>query len=170
VDLNEKREELLTNIRKRFFDTMHEKRTIQVFELNLSNLDFPDAMDNANVDRAVQAVLRDKAIAERERVAAEIETMKMRRALAEQEGEVGAVRIEKVGAALRLYPEYLQYDLQSKLPDIYRTAGAQGNLVLAAPNPVAMPLVSGAKAPAAVGSGAPSLTKLSGDAGSAQKP
>ncbi len=135
-DLNEKREELLGAIRKRFMDIMlqREKRTIVVREVNLSNLDFPDAMDAANVERAVQAVMRDKAIAERERVQAEIETMTMRRTLAEREGDVAAARIDRIGVALRRNPEYLQYDLQLKLPEIYRTAGAAGNLVLAAPN------------------------------------
>jgi regulator of protease activity HflC (stomatin/prohibitin superfamily) len=134
-DLNEKREDLLTGIRKRFLDIMEarEKHVINVYEVNLSNLDFPDAMDAANVDRAVQGVLKDKAIAERERVQAEIQTMAMRRELAEREGEVAAAKIEKVGAALRKNPEYMQYDLQQKMPEIYKTAGANGNLVIAAP-------------------------------------
>jgi hypothetical protein len=83
----------------------------------------------------VQAILRDKAIAERERVTAEIQTMTMRRDLAEKEGEAQAVRIEKIGEVLRRYPEFLQYDLQTRMPDIYREAGEKGNLVIAALNP-----------------------------------
>ena len=110
---------------------------VVVYDVDLSNLDFPDAMDAANVDRAVQAVLKDKAIAERERVQAEVETAKLQQQLSTQEAENVAVRIERVGETLRKYPEYLQYDLQSKLPDIYRDAGARGNLVIAAPNPIA---------------------------------
>ena len=135
-DLNEKREELLAGIRKQFIDIMlaREKHIINVYEVNLSNLDFPDAMDAANVERAVQGVLKDKAIAERERVQAEIQTMAMRRELAEREGEVAAAKIQKVGAALKQNPEYMQYDMQQKMPEIYRTAGANGNLVIAAPN------------------------------------
>jgi regulator of protease activity HflC (stomatin/prohibitin superfamily) len=150
-DLNEKREELLSEIRKRIVDlmTQKEKNVVRVYEVNLTNLDFPDAMDQANVDRAVQGVLRDKAIAERERVTAEIETMKMRRELALQESEVGAARIEKVGAALRQYPEYLQYDLQTKMPEIYKEAGIRGNLVLAAPNPMtSAPVIVSPRGPA----------------------
>jgi hypothetical protein len=112
-----------------------EKDIVNVYEVNLSNLDFPDAMDAANVERAVQGVMKDKAIAERERVTAEIETMSMRRLLAEREGEVAAVRIERIGDALARHPEYLQYDLQLKLPEIYATAGANGNLVITAPSP-----------------------------------
>jgi hypothetical protein len=146
-------------MRKRIVDLMaqKEKNVVRVYEVNLTNLDFPDQMDQANVDRAVQGVLRDKAIAERERVAAEIETMKLRRDLAEQESEVGAARILKVGAALRQFPEYLQYDLQSRLPDIYREAGARGNLVIAAPNPLMStpPLVVGPHAPVAPAPAAP---------------
>src|SRR5215470_3108993 len=95
-DLNDRREELLSGIRKRFMDIMEtrEKKTVIVHEVNLSNLDFPDAMDAANVERAVQAILKDKAIAERERVTAEIETMSMRRKLAEAEGDMAAAKIE----------------------------------------------------------------------------
>jgi regulator of protease activity HflC (stomatin/prohibitin superfamily) len=151
-DLNEKREEVLNGIRKEFQEIMNarEKHIIRIFEVNLSNLDFPEAMDAANVDRAVQAVLKDKAIAERERVQAEIQTTILKRDLAEKEGEVAAARIDKIGAALKKNPEYLQYDMQTKLPDIYRQAGASGNLVIAAPSPsvVVAPRQGGAPAPA----------------------
>ena len=136
-DLNERREELLDGIRKRIIAVLdvREHKSIKVYEVNLSNLDFPDAMDAANVDRAVQAVMRDKAIAERERVIAEIETAKMRLELASREGDVEAARIDHIGAALHRNPEYLQYDLQLKMPEIYRQAGLQGNMVIAAPEP-----------------------------------
>jgi regulator of protease activity HflC (stomatin/prohibitin superfamily) len=136
-DVNDRREELLASIRKRFLEIIahREKNITTVYEVNLSNLDFPDQMDMANTDRAVQAILRDKAIAERERVTAEIQTMAMRRDLAEKEGEAQAVRVMRIGEALRKYPEYLQYDLQARMPEIYERAGQQGNLVIAAPNP-----------------------------------
>jgi regulator of protease activity HflC (stomatin/prohibitin superfamily) len=151
-DVNDRREELLAAIRKRFLEIIaHRERNITtVYEVNLSNLDFPDQMDQANTDRAVQAILRDKAIAERERVAAEIQTMAMRRDLAEKEGEAQAVRVERIGEALRKYPEFLQYDLQARMPEIYDRAGQQGNLVIAAPNPsvVVAPRNDGANAAA----------------------
>jgi regulator of protease activity HflC (stomatin/prohibitin superfamily) len=136
-EINDKREEILASIRKRFVEIMtaREKQIVVVYEVNLSNLDFPDAMDAANTDRAVQSILRDKAIAERERVQAESETMQMRRQLAEREGEMEAARIDKIGEALRKNPEFLQFDLQSKMPEIYRLAGAYGNMVIAAPSP-----------------------------------
>jgi regulator of protease activity HflC (stomatin/prohibitin superfamily) len=136
-EINDKREEILALIRKRFVEIMtaREKQIVTVYEVNLSNLDFPDAMDAANTDRAVQSILRDKAIAERERVQAESDTMAMRKQLAEREGEMEAARIDKIGEALRLNPDYLQFDLQQKMPDIYRLAGENGNLVLAAPPP-----------------------------------
>jgi hypothetical protein len=112
-----------------------EARIVKVYEVNLSHLDFPDELDSANVQRAVQAVLRDKAIAERERLQAEIDTMSVRQDLAEKEADVRATEIERIGEALRHYPEYMQYDLQAKMPEIYRSAGASGNLVITAPNP-----------------------------------
>jgi regulator of protease activity HflC (stomatin/prohibitin superfamily) len=135
-EINDKREEILALIRKRFVEIMMAReKQVLVFEVNLSNLDFPDAMDAANTDRAVQAILRDKAIAERERVQAESDTMALRKQLAEREGEMEAAKIDKIGEALRRNPEYLQFDMQQKMPEIYRQAGLYGNLVLAAPAP-----------------------------------
>lgn len=136
-DMNDEREAILAQIRKRFLDIVanRDKHIAVVYEVNLSDLEFPDEMDKANTERAIQAILRDKAIAERERVTAEIRTMEMRRDLEEKQGEAEAARIGKVGEALKLYPSFLQYDLQARMPDIYRQAGAHGNLVITAPNP-----------------------------------
>ena len=77
-DVNDQREEILASIRKRFLDIVaqREKHFATIYEVNLSNLDFPDDMDRANTERAIQGILRDKAIAERQaRVTAEIKTM-----------------------------------------------------------------------------------------------
>jgi regulator of protease activity HflC (stomatin/prohibitin superfamily) len=136
-EVNDKHQDILTQIRKRFLEVIeaHEGDIIRVFEVTLSNLDFPDAMDAANVDRAVQAILRDKAIAEREKVKAEIDTALLRKELAAREGETAAAKIDAIGAALKRHPEYLQYDLQAKMPDIYSQAGMHGNLVITAPQP-----------------------------------
>ena len=138
-ELNEKQAEVAEGIKKRFLDIMatRERRLVQVLEVNVTNLHFPPELDRANLDRAAQSLLRDKAIAERERVRAETETMAERRKLAEQEAEVAAVRIERVGAVLQKNPTYA-------LVEIYREAGAHGNLVLAAPNPLALPNLGGA--------------------------
>ncbi|MBI5533879.1 MAG: hypothetical protein HY898_14250 [Deltaproteobacteria bacterium] len=139
-DLNEKQSEVTTNIKKRFNNIMatREKKLVLVYEVNITSLHFPPELDKANLDRAAQALLRDKAVAERERVIAETETMNLRRKLAEQEAEVAVVRIQKVGAALQQNPVYA-------LLEIYREAGARGNLVLAAPNPLSMqPPLAGA--------------------------
>jgi SPFH domain / Band 7 family len=140
-ELNERQAQVTEGIRKRFLEIMRtrERLAVIIHEMNLVELTFPKEMDAANLDRAVQALLRDKAIAERERVTAEIETMRMRRELAEREADVAAARVEKIGEALRRYPEYLQYDLQQKMPEIYREAGQRGNLVIAAPNAVVSP-------------------------------
>jgi len=98
-------------------------------------MDYPDEMDHANNERAVQGVLRAKSIAERERVEAEIETAKTRQLLAEQEGRVEAAKIDQIGQAIRRNPEYLQYQLQEMMPEIYEKAGTSGNLVITAPSP-----------------------------------
>jgi hypothetical protein len=54
------------------------------------------------------------------------------------EGAETAARIDQVGAALKRNPEYLQFDLQDKMPDIYRNAGQSGNLIITAPNPTVL--------------------------------
>jgi len=153
-DINDKRETVLQSVRTRFMARMREvgQDMVAVHDISLTNLDFPEEMDRANVQRAVQGVLKDKAIAERERVEAEIETAKVRIQLSEQEAQASAVRILRVGDMLRKYPEYLQFDLQSRMPDIYREAGISGNLIIAAPNPV-IPAFRTSQAPARVQAG-----------------
>lgn len=138
-DVNEKREAILNDIKRRFVELMTpnegELAFVRIEELNLSNMDYPDELDHANAARAVQAVLKDKAIAERERVTAETETAEMKRQLAQREGAAEAARIDEIGAALKRNPEYLTFDLQQKMPDIYKTAGDKGNLIITAPAP-----------------------------------
>ncbi len=140
-ELNEKQADVAAGVKKRFGDIMatREKQLVKIYELNISHLQFPASLDTANLERAAQSLLRDKAIAERERVTAEIETTTMKRKLSEQEAEVAVVKIEKVGAALAKNPAYAQYEFLQRLPEIYREAGARGNLVLAAPNPMSLP-------------------------------
>ncbi len=140
-ELNERQAEVMEAVRNEFLRLIkqRERSYVVVHEVNIKNLHFPESMDSANLERATQALLRDKAIAERERVTAEIETMSLRKALATAEAETIAVSIERVGAALARYPQYLTYDLQLKLPGIYRDAGVRGNMVIAAPNPLTLP-------------------------------
>jgi regulator of protease activity HflC (stomatin/prohibitin superfamily) len=139
-EINDQHHDIVARIRKRFMEVIesHEGHLIKVYEVTLSNLDFPEAMDTANVDRAVQTILRDKAIAARERVKAEIETMVLRRDLAEKEGAAEAARIDAVGEALERNPDFLRYDLQSKMPEIYAAAGARGNMIITAPQPTVL--------------------------------
>ena len=74
----------------------------------------------------MQAVLKDKAIAEREKVTAEIETAKMKKALAESEAANEAVKIDAVGASLRRNPDYVQLEMM-------RVASEKGNMILMQP-------------------------------------
>jgi hypothetical protein len=136
-DINDQREKILADIGARFHKSMAEpeREVVSLQDLVLSNMDYPDEMDHANNERAVQAVLRAKSIAERERVEAEIETAKTRQILAEQEGRVEAAKIDQIGQAIRRNPEYLQYQLQEMMPEIYSKAGASGNMVITAPSP-----------------------------------
>jgi hypothetical protein len=92
-------------------------------------------MNNANNDRAVQAILKETAVAEREKVTAQTATTVLKVELSKKQGEVEAARIDMIGAALRRNPEFLQYDMQAKMPEIYKEAGANGNMVVTAPSP-----------------------------------
>jgi regulator of protease activity HflC (stomatin/prohibitin superfamily) len=144
-ELNGLQQELVADIRERFTQDIEaqEGSIIQVYEVSLSNLDFPDTLDSANEQRAVQTIMRDTAVAERERVQAETLTAEARVLLAQRQGEADgaavaariqaesvaqAARIDAIGAALARNPEYLQYG-------IYEQAGANGNMVIAAPDP-----------------------------------
>jgi regulator of protease activity HflC (stomatin/prohibitin superfamily) len=144
-ELNGLQQELVADIRERFTQDIEaqEGSIIQVYEVSLSNLDFPDTLDSANEQRAVQTIMRDTAVAERERVQAETLTAEARVLLAQRQGEAAgaevaariqaestaqAARIDAIGAALARNPEYLQYG-------IYEQAGANGNMVIAAPDP-----------------------------------
>lgn len=140
-ELNERQAAVADGVKKRFGEIMatRERTLVKIHELNISHFQFPQALDAANLERAAQALMRDKAIAERERVSAEVETMKMRKDLADQEAQVAVVRIEKVGAALEKNPAYAQWEFMQRLPEIYREAGARGNMILAAPNPMNVP-------------------------------
>lgn len=141
-DVNTNREKIFSEVRGRFAEKLgHQKPpVVSIGELNMSNLDFPDEMDHANTERATQAVLKDKAIAERERVTAEVETTKMRRELTEREADNDVARIVAIGRALHANPEYLQYDAQQRWNDIYFHAGEHGNLIVAMPSPAQLQL------------------------------
>ena len=144
-ELNGLQQELVTNIRERFTQDIEaqEGSIIHVYEVSLSNLDFPAVLDAANQQRAVQTIMRDTAVAERERVLAETLTAEARVQLAQRQGEAEgaavaariqaeavaqAARIDAIGGALARNPAYLQYG-------IYEQAGANGNMVIAAPDP-----------------------------------
>ncbi len=125
-DVNGKREEIFDKIKKSFEENLGKKddtRLVAVFGLNLSNLDFPEAMDKANAERAAQAILKDKAIAEREKVTAEIETAQMRKKLSEAEAQQEVARIDAVGAAYHRNPEYVTIEA-------IHYAGEKGNMIL----------------------------------------
>jgi regulator of protease activity HflC (stomatin/prohibitin superfamily) len=136
-DINRLREKILPSIRESFSRGMSRGRRalMDIGNVALNNMDFPDEMDRANVARAEQAILMERAVAERERLLAETETAKMRTERDRNEGLAAAAKIDAIGEALRRNPEYLQYNLQQLMPEIYEKAGAHGNLIITAPDP-----------------------------------
>lgn len=130
-EINFKRDEIFDKIKKRFgemIDKPNEVHVVRVGSLNLSNMNFPEEMVHANTDRAVQGVLKDKAIAEREKITAEIETSKLKQQLVQNDANNEVSKIDSIGAALRRNPEYY-------IRDVYYYAGEKGNMVIMPQNP-----------------------------------
>ena len=134
-DINNGREKILADVRDRFQALVTKADAVLVTNTTLSNLDYPDEMDHANTERAVQAVWRDKAKAEKERVEQETDTAEAKRLLAEKEGEVEAARIDKIGQAYARNPAYAKLKM-------FEAAGQKGNMILTdgnAPNVMITP-------------------------------
>lgn len=129
-EINGKRDEMFAKIKDKFSEYVNrgEPKLITVYSLNLSNLDFPDQLEKANVDRATQAVLKDKAVAEREKVLAEIETSKLKITQQDVESQAEAKKIDTVGAALHRNPEYY-------IRDVYYYAAREGSSVMVPSDP-----------------------------------
>lgn len=137
-DISQNREKIYGEIIKAFNASLANQnpQIMTVYELKLSNLDFPDQLERANVALAEQTILTEKAKAERLTIAEQEKTAEAKRTLEEKLGEAEGARIAKVGRSLRENPEYITFLQTQQLPDIYRAAGEKGNLVLAAPNPI----------------------------------
>lgn len=129
-DVNAAREELFGKVKKSFEENLakQKEKLVTIYTLNLSNLDFPDAMDQANAARAVQAIEKDKAIAAREKVEAEIETAKLDITKQDVEAQAQAKKIDVIGAALHRNPEYY-------VRDVYFYAAEKGGSVMLPQNP-----------------------------------
>jgi len=133
-EINNKRDEMFQKIKEKFNDYLDKKvgkddfKTVVVYSLNLSNLDFPDQLEKANVDRATQSVLKDKAIAEQEKVKAEIETARLDITKQDVEAQATAKKIDIIGAALHRNPEYY-------VRDVYAYAAEKGGSVMVPNNP-----------------------------------
>ncbi|GMT48692.1 MAG: hypothetical protein IEMM0008_0231 [bacterium] len=131
--LKEARDVLLSKVRGKKAKTSH-INVVTIKEFNISNLGFPKDLIAVNTERAKERMLRDKAIAARGRVEAEMATK--RKAIEEQtknaikrlelrkrEGMAEAARIDLVGAALRRNPQYAALKM-------YETAASKGNMIL----------------------------------------
>jgi hypothetical protein len=127
-DVNANREKIFAEFGAIFDSSIHSQSTglVSVFSKYMSNLDFPPEMDSANVDRAVQAILREKSIEEQKRVEAEVQVSKTRIQVVEAEAASEVAKIDAIGAAWRRNPEF-------NLNDIYSSAGKNGNIVVLPP-------------------------------------
>jgi regulator of protease activity HflC (stomatin/prohibitin superfamily) len=135
-DINSKREQIFAEFKGQFEAHLKAakpglKQPVLVSSLNLANLDFPDSMDKANADRAAVAIAKDKALAEQDKVRAEIETAKLEVEKQKVMGQADAARVEAMGQAYRKYPEVL-------VREVYLAAGEKGNAVLLPNDPRVM--------------------------------
>lgn len=112
-DINAKRDEIFGKIKDILEASLkkQEPKLVVIYTLNLSNLDFPDALDQANAARAVQAVLKDQSLAKQETLKVEIETAKLEVAKAEVLAQAEAKKIDVKGAAYERNPKYWLVDL-----------------------------------------------------------
>lgn len=129
-EVNEKRDAIFADIKKKFDEQIGKMKVhfVTVYGLNLSNLGFPEQLVHANTDRATQAVLKDKAIAEQEKIKAEIETAKLQVTQKQVEAQAEAAKINTIGAALHANPEYY-------VRDVYYYAAEKGGSVMVPTNP-----------------------------------
>jgi hypothetical protein len=128
-DLNSHRDELFAKIKTKLdSDLKGDPALVVVTNFNLSNFKLPDEMANAAADRATQQVLRDKSVAEQERIRVETDTAKLAVSRAEAEAQGEAAKIRVVGKALHENPEYY-------LRDIYYYAADKGGSVVLPQNP-----------------------------------
>ncbi len=130
-DINQKRDEVFKQITDKFEADLNKGSKVTLittYSLNLSNFAFPKEMADANTDRATQAVLRDTAIAAREKVKAETETAQLRIAQTQTEAQGEAAKIDAIGAALHRNPEYF-------MRDVYTVAAEKGGSVVLPTNP-----------------------------------
>lgn len=117
-DISQNREKIYGEIIKAFNASLANQnpQIMTVYELKLSNLDFPDQLERANVALAEQTILTEKAKAERLTIAEQEKTAEAKRTLEEKLGEAEGARIAKVGRSLRENPNILHsYKLNSCL-------------------------------------------------------
>lgn len=130
-DINQKRDEVFKQITEKFATDINKGTKVTLvttYSLNLSNFAFPKEMADANTDRATQAVLRDTAIAAREKVKAETETAQLKIKQTETEAQAEAAKIDTIGAALHRNPEYY-------VRDVYFYAAEKGGSIMMPTNP-----------------------------------
>jgi hypothetical protein len=134
-DMNSNRDALFAKISANFNEQMKKAVAgkdsiplVTIYNVNLSNLHPPANLEKANADKAEQAVLKDKAIAELEKVKSEVKTAEEKINLERTNGLSEAAWIDAVGAAYKRNPEYTTYA-------IYKTMAEKGNAVIAPNDP-----------------------------------
>lgn len=132
-DINAHREELFKSIIEKLNADLKKNNLnlVKINSVNLSNFKLPDEMANAAADRATQQVLKDKSLAEQERIKVETETAKLMVAKQRAESEAEAAKVDTVGAALHRNPEYY-------LRDVYFWASQKGGIVVLPQDPKAL--------------------------------
>lgn len=128
-DINSHREELFGKIKSKLdADLKGDPSLVAVVNFNLSNFKLPDEMSKAAADQATQRILRDKSIAEQERIKVETQTALLDVAKVDAEAQAEARKIDVEGAALHRNPEYY-------IRDVYYYGAKNGGSVMLPTNP-----------------------------------
>lgn len=144
-DMNTNREEVSKAFEDKFRAMLKSNGgkpiVINVSEVSISNFNFPKELEKANADLALQPVLTKLAIQNREKIEQENKT-EQAKVKAQTETEQLKIELEKTWAeakvqhmkiiakTIRDNPEYLKYDMQEKLPELYKSLGQNGNIIV----------------------------------------
>lgn len=124
-DINAQRNKIFTDVITNFSASMKELKPsfVDVSDVKLNNLDFPDSLEEANVENAKVSIEKDIATAQRKKIEEQIITAKKKQELEQAEGKAEAAKIDEIGAAWKRNPEYLYYRVMN-------AAGAKGNMII----------------------------------------
>lgn len=132
-EINAKRDEISKRLSEQFAEKVKKTFTdakrpqiIQIYEVTLSKIDFPQKMDELNqqlANRKTEIRIEEE---NKRKVEAQIATEKMQKDLEKVKSEKSVQEIELVGKIIRDNPEYLDYMRIQQQPSLFEALGKGG--------------------------------------------